>query len=180
MSVRPLALLGQPILLQSAVPVDDVANPRVQSLIDDMVETMRAADGIGLAAPQVHESLRIIVAMEIDDRAAREAGRARVLVNPELTPIGDAMELAFEGCLSIPDLRGMVPRFQKVAYQALDRAGAAISGEASGLFARVLQHEVDHLDGVLYLSRMADLRQLAFTSELAHLTSWLQQVGEPV
>lgn len=180
MSVRPLALLGQPILLQSAVPVDDVADPRVQRLIDDMVETMRAADGIGLAAPQVHESLRIIVAMEIDDRAAREAGRVRVLVNPELTPIGDAMELAFEGCLSIPDLRGMVPRFQKVAYRALDRDGAAIAGEASGLFARVLQHEVDHLDGVLYLSRMADLRQLAFTSELPHLTSWLQQVGEPV
>lgn len=180
MSVRSIALLGQPVLLQSAVAVDDVDDPRVQTLIDDMLDTMRAADGIGLAAPQIHEPLRIIVAMEIDDRATREAGITRVLVNPELTPIGDAMEFAFEGCLSIPELRGMVPRFHKVAYQALDRNGVAIAGEASGLFARVLQHEVDHLDGILYLSRMADLRQLAFTSELPHLTSWLQQAGEPM
>lgn len=180
MSVRPIALMGQPVLLKSAVAVEDVADPWVQTLIDDMLDTMRAADGIGLAAPQIHEPLRIIVALEIEDRAAREAGIARVLVNPELTPIGNTVELAFEGCLSIPELRGMVPRFQKVAYQALDRDGVAIAGEASGLFARVLQHEVDHLDGILYLSRMADLRQLAFTSELPHLTSWLQQAGEPM
>lgn len=179
MSIRPIALLGQPVLLEAAAAVDDVADPMVQTLIDDMLDTMRAADGIGLAAPQIHESLRIIVAMQIDDRAERGAGIARVLINPELTPIGDAMELAFEGCLSIPELRGMVPRLRQVAYRALDRDGAEIAGEATGLFARVLQHEVDHLDGIVYLARMADLRQLAFTSELPHLTSWLRQAGEP-
>ena len=179
MSIRPIALLGQPVLLEAAAAVDDVADPMVQTLIDDMLDTMRAADGIGLAAPQIHESLRIILAMQIDDRAERGAGIARVLINPELTPIGDAMELAFEGCLSIPELRGMVPRLRQVAYRALDRDGAEITGEATGLFARVLQHEVDHLDGIVYLARMADLRQLAFASELPHLTSWLRQAGEP-
>lgn len=179
MSARPIALLGQPILLERAAPVEDVADPRVQALIDDMLETMVVAEGIGLAAPQVHESLRIIVAMEIDDRAERGEGAACVLINPELTPIGEATEQAFEGCLSIPDLRGLVTRYRSVAYHALDRHGATVAGVASGLFARVLQHEVDHLDGVLYLTRMPDPRLLAFSRELPHLTGWLERIGDP-
>jgi peptide deformylase len=174
MSVRPIALLGHPVLLERAAAVDEVGDPRIQALVDDMLETMVAADGIGLAAPQVHEGRRIIVAMEIDDRAGRGAAAARVMINPELFLLGDATAEAFEGCLSIPDLRGMVPRFERVAYRAVDRNGAVIEGEAKGLFARVLQHEVDHLDGILYLARMRDLRQLAFVSELPRLTAWLQ------
>ena len=128
MTVRTLALMGHPVLLTPAAPVADVAAPEIQELIDDMLATMAAADGIGLAAPQVHRSLRIIVALEIRDRAERDAGTAHVLVNPELTLLGEPTELAFEGCLSIPDLRGLVPRHRRVAFRAIDRAGAAVGG----------------------------------------------------
>ncbi len=178
MTVRSLALMGHPVLLTPAAPVADVAAPEVQELIDDMLATMTAADGIGLAAPQVHRSLRIIVALEIRDRAERDAGIAHVLVNPALTLLGETTELAFEGCLSIPDLRGLVPRHRRVAFRAIDRTGAAVEGVADGLFARVLQHEVDHLDGILYPMRMTDLRHLAFTSELPQLTAWLDRDGD--
>ena len=178
MNVRPLALMGHPVLLTPAAPVTDVGSPALQALIDDMLATMAAADGIGLAAPQVHESLRIIVAMEIRERSERDAATVHVLINPELTLIGEASEVAFEGCLSIPDLRGLVPRHGRVGYRALDRAGEPVAGVADGLFARVLQHEVDHLDGILYPMRMTNLRHLAFTSELPQLTAWLDRDGE--
>jgi peptide deformylase len=178
MTVRPLALMGHPVLLTPAAIVADVGAPEIQELIDDMLATMAAADGIGLAAPQVHESLRIIVAMEIRARSEREEAAVHVLVNPTLTPVDEAAELAFEGCLSIPELRGLVPRHRCVAFEALDRAGRAVAGVAEGLFARVLQHEVDHLDGILYPMRMTDLRHLAFTSELPQLTTWLERDGD--
>jgi peptide deformylase len=179
MTLRKLALLGHPVLLTAAAAVAQVDDPAVQRLIDDMLETMADADGIGLAAPQVYESVRIVVAQEIRDRAERAtAATTHVLLNPELTPFGEPTELAFEGCLSMPGLRGRVPRHAGVAYRALDRHGLAVEGVASGLFARVLQHEVDHLDGVLYPMRMRDLRELAFASELPHLTSWLEQRGD--
>ncbi len=178
MTLRKIALLGHPVLLSPAEPVANVGEPAVQALIEDMLATMADADGIGLAAPQVHESLRIVVALELQDRSERQAAVAHVLVNPELTPLGEASELAFEGCLSMPGLRGRVPRHAGVGYRARDRHGAEVSGVATGLFARVLQHEVDHLDGVLYPMRMNDLRELAFTSELAHLTAWLERRGE--
>jgi peptide deformylase len=178
MTLRKLALLGHPVLLTCAEPVVDLGHPSVQTLIDDMLATMIDADGIGLAAPQVYEPLRLIVALELQDRAERGTAVAHVLVNPELTPVGEVTELAFEGCLSIPDLRGRVPRHASVAYRALDRYGREVRGVATGLFARVLQHEVDHLDGVLYPMRMTDLRQLAFTGQLPHLSAWLEQHGE--
>jgi peptide deformylase len=178
MTLRKLALLGHPVLLARAEPVADVATPAIQTLIDDMLETMADADGIGLAAPQVYESVRVIVALELQDRAERGSAVPHVLVNPELTPMGEATELAFEGCLSIPDLRGRVPRHTGIAYRALDRRGQEVSGVATGLFARVVQHEVDHLDGILYPMRMTDLRELAFTSELPRLSTWLEQRGD--
>jgi peptide deformylase len=178
MTLRKIARLGQPVLLTEAAPVGDVAAPELQSLIDDMLETMADAEGIGLAAPQVHAGLRIVVALEMPDRSQRGAAKAHVLVNPELTSLGEEIELAFEGCLSIPDLRGVVPRHRRVAYRALDRRGMRVAGEAEGLFARVLQHEVDHLDGILYPMRMTDLRQLAFTTEVPHLTRWLERRGD--
>jgi peptide deformylase len=142
-----------------------------------MLETMLDADGIGLAAPQVHAPLRIVVAMELADRAERDQARLHVLINPELELEGEADELAFEGCLSLPGLRGRVPRHRTLRYRGLDRAGTPQSGSAEGLFARVLQHEVDHLDGILYPMRMRDLRELAFTGELRHLTAWLERRG---
>ncbi|MEK0084582.1 peptide deformylase [Benzoatithermus flavus] len=178
MTLRKIARLGQPVLLTRAEPVLEVDRPELQTLIEDMLETMADADGIGLAAPQVHESVRVITALEILDRSERGSARAHVLINPELTPLGEERELAFEGCLSIPDLRGLVPRWRRVAYRALDRHGAPVAGEAEGLFARVLQHEVDHLDGILYPMRMTDLRALAFTDEVPHLSEWLERGGD--
>jgi peptide deformylase len=180
MSVRKIARLGQPVLLARAQPVDpaDLARAELQQLVDDMIETMTDAEGIGLAAPQVFESLRLVVAMELGDRSERGRARTHILVNPELTPLGEDRSSAFEGCLSIPDLRGAVPRWRRVAWRALDRHGEPIQGEAEGLFARVLQHEVDHLDGILYPMRMTDLRLLAFGDELPHLSDWLERAGD--
>ena len=177
MTLRKLAQLGHPVLLDPAAPVTDPGAPAVQSLIDDMLETMLDADGIGLAAPQVYAPARIIVAMELADRAERDRARLHVLINPELELEGTADELAFEGCLSLPGLRGRVPRHGVLRYRGLDRSGAEVSGRAEGLFARVLQHEVDHLDGILYPMRMRDLRELAFTGELRHLGAWLEGRG---
>ena len=176
MTLRKIALLGHPVLLGKAAPVGDPGRPEIQALIDDMLETMADAGGIGLAAPQVYVGLRLIVACEIGDRSEVAGGAAapvRVLVNPELEPLDDETDEAYEGCLSIPELRALVPRHRRVAYRGLDRNGRPVEGEARGLFARVLQHEVDHLDGVLYLARLRDSRHLAFASELRHLEGWL-------
>ena len=178
MTLLKIARLGHPVLLTPALPVEDPQSAAIQTLIDDMIETMRDAEGIGLAAPQVHVGRRVIVAMEIADRSEKAQARVRVLINPELTPLDDQMEHGFEGCLSIPALRGVVPRHRRVAYRGLDRHGREISGEAEGLFARVLQHEVDHLDGVIFPMRMSDLRHLAFDSELRHLTAWIAAAGD--
>ena len=176
MTLRKIARLGHPVLLRRAAEVADVHDPEVQRLIDDMVATMHDAGGIGLAAPQVHESVRIVVAIPLRSREEMEGSREDtsrpaplVLVNPELTPVGDERALAVEGCLSIPEIRGLVPRYERVRYTGLDRHGRPVEGEATGLLARILQHEVDHLDGILFLGRMTDLRSLAFTSELRYL-----------
>ncbi len=173
MTLRKIARLGRPVLLARAEPVAEPGRPEVQALIDDMVATMRDADGIGLAAPQVHESVRVIIAKDLVDRADRATARDLVLVNPELAPCGAELDSGWEGCLSIPGLRGFVPRYRRVGYRALDRAGREITGEAEGLFARVLQHEVDHLDGILFPARLADPRHLAFDQEVTHLTRWI-------
>src|SRR3954454_19582237 len=145
MTLRKLALLGHPVLLTHAEPIADLGRSSVQTLINDMLATMIDADGIGLAAPQVHESLRLIVALELQDRAERGTAFADVPVKPELTPVGEGRELAFEGCLSIPDLRGRVPRHASVAYRALDRHGREVRGVATWLVARGLEDEEDDL-----------------------------------
>jgi peptide deformylase len=178
MTLRKLARMGHPVLLRVAEPVRDVGAPEVQALIDDMLETMADAEGIGLAAPQVYAGLRIILATEITDRSEAANAPVRVLINPELEPVDDEIESGFEGCLSIPELRGLVPRWRSVAYRAMNREGRPVEGEAHGLFARILQHEVDHLDGILFPMRMQDLRHLAFTSELQHHAQWLREEAE--
>ena len=178
MTLRKIARLGHPVLLARAEPVGDPTRPEIARLIEDMLETMQDAGGVGLAAPQVHESLRLILAVDPASAADGNPPTCHVLVDPVLEPVDGEMEDGFEGCLSIPGLRGRVARHADLRYRALDRHGRPIAGLASGLFARVLQHEVDHLDGILYPMRMPDLRALAFDREVPHLTAWLEQRGD--
>ena len=176
MTLRKIARLGHPVLRTPAVPVDDPTQPEVARLIADMIDTMRDAQGVGLAAPQVYEPLRIILALPLRPASGAEPPAPLVVVNPELAPLSSDMDDGIEGCLSIPGLRGVVRRWRRVAWRGRDRDGASISGTAEGLLARVLQHEVDHLDGVLYPMRMHDLSLLALDSELVHLEA--QLLGE--
>jgi len=166
--ILKVARIGHPVIraVARALPPESVRSAEVQRLIDDMVETMHEYDGVGVAAPQVHISSRVAV-LEVaasDDRA-RAAVPLTVIVNPKLTPVGDERVPGWEGCLSVPDLRGIVSRYRRVRLQALDREGQPIDLEAEGFFARVLQHECDHLDGKVYLDRMEGLRSLSFLRE---------------
>ena len=166
MTVRKIARLGHPVLLEAAAPVADPTDPAIRTLAADLIETMRDAGGIGMAAPQVHESLRLLVALPIESREQAADRPPLVLVNPQIKLLGAERPEALEGCLSLPGLRGLVPRAARVAWRGLDLHGRLLEGEARGLFARILQHEIDHLDGVLFPMRMTDLRSLAFESEL--------------
>ena len=175
MAILKIARMGHPVLLAGAEPVADPTAAEIRSLAADMIATMRDADGIGLAAPQVHVSKRLIVFL---DAAARDEAAAQepvVLVNPEFEPLDDDMALGLEGCLSIPGLKGLVPRYERIRYRGLGLDGGRIEREAEGLHARVVQHEVDHLDGVLYPTRMTDLRLLTFESEFNHFAALLRQ-----
>jgi len=173
MSILKVARMGHPVLRAKALPVplDDIRSPRIQQLIDDMFETMREYSGIGLAAPQVHESLRLFVAGIRPDEADETDGDPdermplMVMINPQITPAGDMVEQGWEGCLSIPDVRGLVPRATDIRVDAYDRTGKRITINAHGLPARVIQHETDHLDGVLFFDRMRSLKTLAFMDE---------------
>jgi len=168
MSILKVARIGHPVVRAAAkaVPKEIIRDRLFQKLIDDMRETMYEYDGVGLAAPQVHEGLRLAV---IHVRGSDERGDAEVpftvLINPTTAPVGDDEENGWEGCLSIPDLRGVVPRPKALKLEALDRAGEPYSLEAHGFLARVIQHECDHLDGRVYLDRMEDMRSLTFIKE---------------
>lgn len=163
--------MGHPVLRQRAAEISpaQIQCAQIQRLIDDMIETMIDYEGIGLAAPQVFEPLRLIV---LGDPAADQSGPQdeaaiplTVLFNPQFTALSPARLDGWEGCLSIPQLRGVVPRSAAVEVQGYDREGRAVEQAAEGLFARVLQHEIDHLDGVLFPDRMADLQTLTFLEE---------------
>ena len=170
MALLKIARMGHPVLLARAEPVRDPTAPAIAQLIEDMIETMHDASGAGLAAPQVHVPLRVFVYHVPAQRSAGENDPPRAvdaLINPVLTPIGDEMATHTEGCLSIPGLRGAVPRPARVRYEGLDRHGRPVSGEASGFLALVLQHEQDHLDGILYPMRMTDLSRLGYETEYA-------------
>ena len=168
MAIRKVSRMGHPVLRQRAaeIPPAQMQSPSMQRLIDDMIETMIDYEGIGLAAPQVFEPLRLIV---LGDPAADPQDEAAipltVLFNPQFTAQSSECLDAWEGCLSIPQLRGVVPRSAAVEVRGYDREGSAVELEAEGLFARVLQHEIDHLDGVLFLDRMDDLQTLTFLEE---------------
>ena len=159
MAILKIARMGHPVLLREAEAVDDPTHPEIRRLIADMAETMQDASGIGLAAPQVHVPLRLFV--------WRDQAKVSTLVNPVLTPLGEEVESTWEGCLSIPGLRGCVSRPRRIRYAGLDAEGQPVEGEAEGMTARVMQHETDHLDGILYPMRMEDLSLFGFTDELA-------------
>ena len=163
--------MGHPSLRQRGRPLEkaDFRNPLVQKLIDDMIETMREYNGMGLAAPQVHTSLRLFVALLEEDPDAKTS--ATVIVNPELVPNASTLEEGWEGCLSIPDIRGMVSRFTDMTVKALDRDGRDIELRLKNFPARVAQHEADHLDGVLFLDRMTSMESLTYLEEFSRFHS---------
>jgi peptide deformylase len=162
MAILKIARMGHPVLLGRAQEVEDPTAPEIHRLVADMAETMEDAGGIGLAAPQVHVPLRLFV-------WRTGAGGISALINPVLEPVGDEAELGWEGCLSIPGLRGAVRRHARLRFSGLDMDGREVAGEAAGIVARVMQHETDHLDGVLYPMRMEDLSQFGFVEELARV-----------
>ncbi|HMB69995.1 MAG TPA: peptide deformylase [bacterium] len=167
MAILKVARLGNPVLLRPAEDIQpaDVRGARIQRLIDDMIVTMRDERGVGLAAPQVHESLRLFV---MDPGGSEEEGGGlRVVVNPVLSFPGDDVQELWEGCLSIPGIRGRTERHFRVAVESLDRQGNEQRFELEGFPAAVVQHETDHLDGILFFHRMPDLDALSFEEELA-------------
>jgi peptide deformylase len=168
MAVREILKMGDPRLLRIAQPVREFATPELQALVADMEDTMAAAHGAGLAAPQIGVDLQLVIfGFDRNDRYPdAPAVPKTVLVNPVVMPLGDAVEEGWEGCLSVPGLRGVVPRFARICYQGFDAQGRPIEREAEGFHARVVQHECDHLIGRLYPTRMTDLRKLGFTSVL--------------
>ncbi|GBQ87242.1 peptide deformylase [Asaia krungthepensis] len=169
MALLKIARMGHPVLLQKAQEVEDVHSLTIRQLVSDMIETMLDSRGAGLAAPQVHKSLRLFVYHVPEARCA--AGESpippRVLINPEITPLGDDTMECTEGCLSLPLLRGVVPRHAAVTYKGLGLDGAVIGGEARGFHANVLQHEYDHLEGILYTMRMTDFASFGYAEEFA-------------
>ncbi|HYL33902.1 MAG TPA: peptide deformylase [Stellaceae bacterium] len=169
MAILKIARMGHPVLREKAASVADPGAPDIRALVADMIETMRDTGGTGLAAPQVHVGKRVVV-FEVGD--TRLTGRPldrpqelTVLINPVIEPLTTETELGWEGCLSVPGLKGAVPRFTRIRYRGVDLDGAPIDRTVEGFHARVLQHECDHLDGILYPQRMTDLRLLTYLEE---------------
>jgi peptide deformylase len=160
--------MGDPRLLRIAAPVSEFDTPDLLALVEDLFDTMRAANGAGLAAPQIGEDLQLVIFGFDSNQRYPDAPPVpqTVLINPVIEPVGDEMVDGWEGCLSVPGLRGVVPRFARIRYRGFDPQGRAIEREADGFHARVVQHECDHLIGRLYPTRMSDLRQFGYTSVL--------------
>jgi peptide deformylase len=181
MTIRKIARMGHPVLGQRAETITDPADPELRRLVEDMVVTMIDANGAGLAAPQVHESIRLVIFQAPAHRADPGLSEAEafdhtapltVLINPEIEILSQEKEGGWEGCLSVPGLRGWVERPAHIRYRGTGLDGKQIERVAKGFHARVVQHEVDHLDGILYPQRMTDLTKLIFESETKH---WLEQ-----
>jgi peptide deformylase len=168
MAIRPVLRMGHPLLHQVASPVERFGTAELRELVRDMDDTMRSLDGAGIAAPQVGVSLRVVIfEVAANPRYPQaEAVPYTVLVNPMLEPLGIEQEDGWEGCLSVPGLRGLVPRYRQLRYRGFDLEGRPIDRTVSGFHARVVQHEVDHLDGILYPMRITDLRDLGFEDVL--------------
>ncbi|MFN3788901.1 peptide deformylase [Massilia sp.] len=165
MSVRPILRMGDARLLRVAQPVREFDTPALHALVKDMFETMHAANGAGLAAPQIGVDLQVVIYGFARNGRYPEAPPVpeTVLINPVLTPLSEEMEEGFEGCLSVPGLRGSVPRYTRLHYEGFDQFGQRIVRDAEGFHARVVQHEVDHLHGILYPMRIRDFTRFGFT-----------------
>lgn len=177
MAILKIARMGHPVLAHKAEPVANPAAPEIRRLVADMVETMIDANGAGLAAPQVHVPLRLVVFQAPEGRVDPGLSEAErfdhtapltVLINPEIEVLNTELDGGWEGCLSVPGLRGFVERPGHIRYRGFDHEGRPLTRTARGFHARVVQHECDHLDGILYPSRMRDLSKLIFESEAKH------------
>jgi peptide deformylase len=168
MAVREILKMGDPRLLRIAAPVTEFDTPNLLALVEDLFDTMRAANGAGLAAPQIGEDLQLVIfGFERSERYPEAPPVPQtVLCNPVVEPLGDEIVDGWEGCLSVPGLRGVVPRFARIRYRGFDPQGRVIEREADGFHARVVQHECDHLIGRLYPTRMTDLTRFGYTSVL--------------
>jgi peptide deformylase len=166
--IREILRMGDPRLLQVSEPVTQFDTAELRELLEDMFETMRAADGAGLAAPQIGVARRVVVfGFERNARYPDAlAVPQTILINPIIEPLDDAIQEGWEGCLSVPGLRGLVPRFERVRYRGYDERGSRLEREVDGFHARVVQHECDHLDGILYPMRVRDLRAFGFADVL--------------
>jgi len=168
MPVRDVLRMGHPVLRQRAKPVDNLGTPELRALVQDMVDTMKAKNGAGLAAPQIGVSQRVVI-FGVDHNPRypdAEPVPFTVLVNPKIVMLTREIEEDWEGCLSVPGMRGVVPRYTRLRYGGFDAEGNPVEREATGFHARVVQHECDHLDGILYPQRMTDLSRLGFIEEL--------------
>ena len=168
MAVRRVLKMGNPLLYQTAEPVTQFDTPELDALIADMFDTMAALNGAGLAAPQIGVSKRVVIfGFEANPRYPdADPIPTTVLINPAIEPIGDTTEEGWEGCLSVPGLRGLVPRYANIRYTGYDQQGRRIDRTVAGFHARVVQHECDHLDGILYPMRLKDIRNMGFEDSL--------------
>lgn len=168
MAVRPVLRMGDPRLLEKSLPIKHFDTAELHGLITDMRDTMAALDGAGLAAPQIGVPLQVVIFSVQSNPRYPDAGEIpeTILVNPTITPLSDDMEEGWEGCLSIPGMRGLVPRYRQVHYVGLDPMGKQIERTVDGFHARVVQHECDHLWGILYPMRIRDMRKFGFTEVL--------------
>ena len=168
MAVRQLVYMGDPRLLAVAEPITAFDTPELHALVQDLMDTMQAENGAGLAAPQIGIGLRVVVfGFDRNNRYPdADAVPETVLINPEIEAMSDDMDEAWEGCLSVPGLRGVVPRYTHIRYSGFDQYGEVINREVRGFHARVVQHECDHLDGLLYPQRMTDMKRFGFTAVL--------------
>ena len=165
MSILKVAKIGHPILLEVASEIKNFSRDSLRKIVYNMSETMIDYNGIGLAAPQVHISKRIIILRNLSDDNSKKIN-ITALVNPEYKPIGDETENDWEGCLSIPGMLGLVKRYKRIDYTGFDLEGNKIEDKAEGLSAKVIQHEVDHLNGILYINRLADKKAFGFENEI--------------
>ena len=168
MAIREVLKMGDPRLLAVAAPIAEFGTPELEGLLTDMRDTMQSLNGAGLAAPQIGVGLRVVIFGFEHNPRYPDADMVpfTVLINPTLTPLGDTLDEGWEGCLSVPGMRGLVPRYRNLRYTGVDASGAPIDRTVSDFHARVVQHEVDHLDGILYPRRIRDLTQFGFNDAL--------------
>ena len=168
MAIREIIKMGHPLLLEQSEPVGEFDTPDLHKLIEDMIDTMNDASGAGLAAPQIGKGVQLVIFGVEDNDRYEEAEHVpfTILINPTITPLTEEMEDGWEGCLSVPGMRGLVPRFKKINYKGFDQFGKPIDRDVDGFHARVVQHECDHLVGILYPLRINDLRFFGFEDTL--------------